>query len=194
MAISCRVLFEESCLCGVALQDAVYSAFPGGECEAEQVSSHSHGPVQDEEVLTKLIVDPIHYDRQTGQISPLAFNDATTLDLSLFREVLATDAEIQLAINEIIATGKKKDPIQNRTIQIVLQATAGQIRTERFESPERRMCMVYDTAEPEKPAHASVFTPTEARKGASQRRVRRALHDLFMKTPVRLEDYRSLSY
>ncbi|MDF2494574.1 hypothetical protein [Sphingomonas sp.] len=191
---SCAIIFGELCLRGAGLQDAVYAAYSKGECEAESISGHSPGRVEDNELLTKFIVDPIHLDPVTGVISPLAFQDATTIDLSLFREALAQDSELQAAINAIKATGASKLPPQERGIQLVMQTSAGDLRSLVFEDGSERMCMVYDTALPDKPAHASVFTPSVARKGAKQREVRRKLLALFSKKTVRLADYRKLSY
>ena len=191
---SCSVIFGELCLRGTDLQDAVYASYGKGECEAESISEYSPGRVEDDELLTKLIVDPIHFDPATGVISPLAFQDATTIDLSLFREALASDEELQSAIDAIKATGASKLPPQDRGIQLVMQATAGDLRSLAFEGGSERMCMVYDTALPDKPAHASVFTPTSARKGAKQREVRRKLLALFGQNTVQLVDYRDLSY
>lgn len=191
---TCSFLFEQSCLKATGLQDEVFKQFPNCECEKEQVSSFSPGPVQDDELLTKLIIHPIHYQSETGEIHPLAFNDATTLDLSLFREEAATDEEIQLAIDEIKATGQSKDPVQNRIVQLVMQARAADIRAEFFQDPSERMFAVYDTAVPDKPAHASVFTPPSARKGARQRQARRRLLEIFSARRVNLDNYRPLAF
>ena len=191
---SCTCLFEYSCLQGKALQDEVYIHYPDGDCEGQAVSSYSPGRVEDAELLTRLIIHPIHYDTQTGIVSPLAFNDATTIDLSVFREKFATDAEIQMAINEVRATGCTRIPPQDRVITLIMQAEASEIRASIFEDDGTRMCRIYDTGEPSKPAHASVFTPTRARKGSSQRSVRRKLLEIFSRMQVLPEKYRALVY
>lgn len=190
---TCAVLFFDPCNEGVQLQNLVYLHYPQGECEEVQCSLYSPGPVGDDEVLTRLIVHPIHFD-DDGKVSPLAFNDATTMDLSLFREGLAEDSEIQLAIDEIRKLGQSKVPPQNRLVQVVMQASAREIRDKTFESGGIWKFYIYDTGVAEKPAHASVFTPEVARKGAAQRKARKALLELFTKKTVIVDDYRNLNY
>lgn len=192
---SCEELFQNSALEGAELQDAVYANHPDGACEKVSVSRHSRGPVMDRELLTRLAVHPIHYDAERGTLSPLSFQDATTLDLSLFREDIATDQEIQLAIDEIVATGRAKLPTpQSRYIDVVLQAQAGELRSLMSRDGAERLIRLYDTAEELKPAHASGFTPPTARKGAGQRHARKELLRVFEKRIVPIEDYRSLNY
>jgi hypothetical protein len=191
---TCRMLFEGACLAGKGLQDEVYKHFPNGECENEAVSSFSIGPVRDDETLTRLIIHPIHYDVERGEVHPLAFQDATTLDLSVFREEIATDEEIQRAIDAVKSTGQSRVVPQERLVTLVMQATAGRIRELEFDDQPECMCRVYDTGSPLAPAHASVFTPTSARKGSKQRQVRRALLELFNAQRVTPEDYRPLQY
>jgi hypothetical protein len=194
IGITCSALFARVDLAGTALQDAVFASKPLGDCESVSISGFSPGPVSDSETLTKLILHPIHVDPVTGQISPMAFQDATTLDLSLFREQMAENSEIQLAIDQIRATGASKVPPQDRLLQLVMQATAEDIRGLRFDDNNERMCFVYDTGECDKPHHASVFTPTSARKGSRQRQVRKKLFELFSLKIVPLESYRSLAF
>lgn len=182
-------LFEHSCLTKIGLQDAVFQHYPDGECEVVSVSESSPGRVLDDETLTRLIIHPIHYDPQQNLVSPMAFQDATTLDLSLFREGHATDDELKLAAGEIAETGKSREIPQVRGVSMIMQASAHAIRALTFDKTGKRMCFVYDTAEPTKPSHASVFTPPNARKGSGQREVRRKLLELFVKTQLAPADY-----
>ena len=188
MQDACRAVFGSGAT-GKDLQDAIHASFPEGECEECSISEHSHGPVADDEILTKLIVDPIHIDK--GVVSPAAFTDAYSLDLSLFREELATDKEIQLAIDQIKNTGWGKESPQSRSIVAVMHASAESIRALRLDNPSGPMCRIYDTGEADKPAHASVFTPTRARTNKSdQRAIRRALLNAFG-TAKAMPNYRS---
>lgn len=191
---SCGFLFEGACLVGRLLQDEVHKHYPHGECEAARVSSFSPGRVEDAETLTRLIIHPIHYDPETQLVSPLAFQDATTLDLSVFREGHATDQEIQHSIDAVKATGETRVPPQERLVTLIMQATTAQTRALVFDGTTDRMCTVYDTGKPTSPAHASVFTPTCARKGSKQRQVRRALLELFGALRLAPDSYRPLQY
>lgn len=183
------------------LQDTVFCHYPAGDCEAEKVCHFSPGPVDDDECLTRLIIDPIHVDDRTGDILPLAFQDACTLDLSLFREKYAFDAEIQLAIDEIRHSGKNKTPPKDQVVRTVFQASARSIRELTFDDDNSRMCFIYDTATDQKPAHASVFTPSRTRRTQSlsqtrkyQRQVRKKLFEIFNNNKVLIENYRKLDY
>ena len=98
---SCRELFTSSGLSGTALQAAVEIQFPNGDCEQVTVSPYSPGPVADEETLTRLVFHPIHIHPTTGAPTSMAFADAWSSDLSVFREDKATDQEIALAIKQM---------------------------------------------------------------------------------------------
>lgn len=191
---TCRILFEGACLAGVRLQDEVFKNYPNGECEATKVSSFSPCPVDNNELLTRLIIHPIHYDEQKQQVSPMAFQEATTMDLSVFRELRATDAEVQHSIDQVKITGKARTKPQERFVFLVMQALTSDIRNLAFEDLPMPMCRVYDTAIPTNRAHASVFTPICARKGSRQRQVRRALLELFSLRQMDPEEYRPLEY
>jgi hypothetical protein len=140
-----------------------------------------------------MLVHPIHFDTQTGLVSPLAFADAVNLDLSVFREQNASDSEIQLAIDEIRKTGASKVPKQERIVTLVMQAQAAKVRNCTFEDDKSRMCFVYDTVTYDKPNHASVFTPERATKKGG-REVRRALLKLFSENRILPDNYRTLIY
>lgn len=193
MECQCRALFGIEGLHGSTLQSAVSKRFPVGECELCSVSAYSPGRVDPAEVITKLIVDPIHLDE--GQLSPVAFMDAYSIDLSVFREQLATDAEIQIAINQIKATGLKKSAPQLRSVVGVAQTTVAKLRNAIFSDSRDRMFFVYDTGEKDKPAHASVFTPERVKSSKSdQRAARKILHAAFSETIIDANDYRMLNY
>jgi len=45
--------------------------------ELQIASKHSPGPVRNEEVLYRQILNPIHYDTEANTFTPTAFNDAS---------------------------------------------------------------------------------------------------------------------
>ncbi len=69
-----------------------------------------------------------------------------------------------------------------------MDATASKIRAEVVKSTVSRAFRIYDTAESEKPNHASVFiTKTARSKNMGEKKVRRCLFELF----VAVQGYRS---
>lgn len=181
---TCRELFSTPGLKGKELQERVECQFPNGVCEAEAVSEHSPGPVEDMETLTRLIFAPIHVDTD-GLPIPMAFSDAWNSDLSVFREERASDLELDLAITQIKQIGLAKEPPKPRKLVAVSMATASQVRAVSLNNS--RVFRVYDTAEAKKPHHASVFVTKEGRAGMSEKQVRRRLFELF----TAVQEYRN---
>ena len=123
----CLDLFSNSKLAGIQLQEAVEANFPNGECEEVSVSKYSPCPVEPSETLVRLAFHPIHVDN--GRITSVAFMDVYRSDLSVFRDERATDTEIALAIEQMLVTGLKKSPPQNRHVAAVMTAGTGTIRS-----------------------------------------------------------------
>ena len=176
---ACQQLFTASGLTGSALQSAVEAQFPNGECEQVPVSPFSPGPVADGETLTRLIFHPVHTHPHTGVPIAMAFADAWSSDLSVFREERATDAEITLAIEQMKQTGLKKTPLQDRSVIGVMTATTARVRSEVTANDNVRAFRVYDTAEELKPHHASVFLTHAGRTKFTEKVARKRLFEIF---------------
>ena len=176
---ACIELFSQSGLSGVALQEAVEERFPAGDCEAVSVSDHSPGPVEDQETLVRLVFHPIHVDEKTGVVVSVAFTDAWKSDLSVFRDELARLEEIQLAIEQMKATGLRKTPPRERRVVEARSARVAAVRRDMLSKAQSRAFRVYDTGEKEKPHHASVFLTKAARSELSEKSMRKRLFELF---------------
>ena len=174
----CLKLFSLSGLSGVPLQNAVDEQFPNGECEIVNVSEHSPGPVGAHEALVRLIFNPIHVDG-SGQVVSVAFNDAWTSDLSVFRDEMASDQEILHAIEQIKMTGLQKNPPRERHVVQVRSARTVAVRKEILPKSQTQAFRVYDTAEADKPHHASVFLTKAARDELTEKSTRKRLFELF---------------
>jgi hypothetical protein len=155
---------------------AVDEAFPAGECERLPVSEFSPGCVHALEQLTRLVIHPIHVNNDGMPVS-IVFNDAWNSDLSLFREARATDTEIQIALAENRATGQARS--QDRSFFGVMYALADAIRRATFDGFAGPVFRVYDTAEANKPHHASVFMTRAAKKALTIKKVRKKLWETF---------------
>jgi hypothetical protein len=183
---TCRELFSTPGLEGKELQEKVEDQFPNGACEAVAVSEHSPGPVEDDETLTRFIFAPIHVDGGGVPVST-AFSDAWNSDLSVFREEGASDEELKLAITQVKEIGLAKEPPKPRKLVAVMMAKASQIRAEVVKPTSSKAFRIYDTADAEKPHHASVFVTKDGRTGMSEKQVRRRLFELF----AAVQEYRS---
>jgi hypothetical protein len=149
----CRDLYSQCLRDGCDFGVAADERFPDGRCERASVSEHSPGPVHPNEKLTRLVIHPIHMDNEKPV--SMVFTDAWNSDLSLFREKRATDMEIELALEENYATGRRKVPPQNRSFVGVMHARAFAIRRAVLDNGPMRAFRVYDTAQQTKPHHAS---------------------------------------
>ena len=130
---------------------------------------------------------PIHFD-QNGRLLSVAFTDAWRSDLSVFRDERATDAELELAIEEMKLTGASKTPPQNRRVAAAMVASAGAIRAQIVDGTSNEAFRVYDTAEATKPHHASIFLTQTARAKLTEKSVRKRLYELFS---IAAPNYRS---
>lgn len=164
---------------GDSLQIAVDEKFPNFFCEGEQCSMHSPGPVSDDEKLIFLLTDPGSYDRATGVVSPDAFRELTRRDLSVLRLKYTNDGETEATRSKIIARGASRNPPQPRRITEVCVVETKNLRSAQIN--DQRIFAVYDTALPDSPSHASVFTTTGVLKeqGIKRKRVRMLCHEIF---------------
>jgi len=173
---ACRDLYSACLNDGRDFGVAVDEAFPAGECERMPVSEFSPGCVQALENLTRLVIHPIHVNNDGMPVS-IIFNDAWNSDLSLFREARATDTEIQIALAENRATGQARS--QDRSFLGVMYALADAIRRATFDEFSGPVFRVYDTAEANKPHHASVFMTKAAKKALTIKKMRKKLWETF---------------
>lgn len=183
---SCLKLFECGQYEGRTLQIEVDNSFPEFVCESETCSSHSPGIVEDDERLAFLLIEPIHFDDQTGQISPDAFQEVTNRDLSLLREKYCT-VEMAEETRALLRIPRKPD--QQRYVEKVTITTATLVRQTTIEG--KRVICVYDTAIENNPSHASIFTTSEIlSSGAGRKKIRRICHALFSNEIEEFADFK----
>src|SRR5258708_17641301 len=107
----CCALFNDSDqndLAAVAEQQ-----FPNCHCEQFSVGEGSPGRIDDDEILYRMLTDPIDLDQDTGRIAREAFAQAYKDGLSIVRE-RATDAELEAVIKDILSVKPDKE---RRTIR-----------------------------------------------------------------------------
>ncbi len=168
----CAELFCESGFQGRQLQILVDKASPGFGCEKEKCSPFSPGPVQDEEEVAFLLINPLHYDEVRGVVVPSAFQELTNRDLSVLRLAHTTRDEAQKTRDELVARGADRIPPQLRTVSEVCIAKVSELRAPL--PAHGRLLGVFDTALEDKKSHASIFT-TEA--ALNDKRLRKTLRE-----------------
>lgn len=139
-----------------ALQLKVDEKFPDFHCEQEICSEHSPGPVNDEEKIAFILIDPLHYDDQRNMVVPEAFRELTVRDLSVLRIAHVSRQEAQSTRDALVARG----PIgrQERAVNEVVIGSVADVRAAMENN--QRVLAVYDTALDHCRSHASVFTRT----------------------------------
>jgi len=94
---------------------------PKCSCESESVSTHSPGPVDDSELVARLIYSPLHIDSTTGGVTEAVFSDAKDKGLSVQRMVHTTDARIRAVGESKLA----RDHTQGKTDREFLGIATG---------------------------------------------------------------------
>lgn len=146
---SCAEVFQSG-LRGRELQAEIDARFPGFTCEQCSVSPFSPGPVAATEKVIFLTIHPIHYDQETGVLSPVAFEQLTKNDLSLLRTAIATANEVDAVRSKLLGLGRVP-----RSIDWCCRVEVTAIRS--CLDAKGRTLGVYDTALENSRAHASVF-------------------------------------
>lgn len=179
---SCLECFCKSGLTGSALQKFVDEQHPNFECEKESCSIFSPYPVSQDEQLAFILIDPLHYDQVRGIIAPDAFQELTRRDLSTLRVRVATPSQADAIRDQLVMRGSAVED-QSRSVNEVCFATVEDIRS--AADGDGRYFAVYDTALANIPAHASIFTRSEAFENRlTRKKVRQKIHEIFTKHRV----------
>lgn len=177
---TCLEVFCECGLEGKSLQIHIDQCFPGFACELEPCSPHSPGPVNDNEEVAFLLINPLHYDAQRDVVVPSAFQELTNRDLSVLRLGHATKAEAVSVRDELIERGLDRVPPQMRLVEEVCIGSVSDLRSE--VEPHGRLLGVFDTALQDKVSHASLFTTGAVHANGRLRKVvRQRVHDVMTK-------------
>ena len=184
----CFETFCESGLSGKALQIIVDQLHPDFECEAHQCSPSSPGPVENDETVAFLLINPLHYDDDRKVILPDAFQELTNRDLSMLRVHHADPNEAIKTKEDLINRGLERVPPKLRTIDQVCLSRASALRAADIHG--RRILAVYDTALEGKPSHASVFTIEPVFHDKRLRKiVRHRVHEVMTKQVISFDEF-----
>lgn len=143
------------------------------EWEAETASSHSPGPIKNDETLIRYWLNPVHYDRQTGTLKATAFDDASNKGLSVNRLNHVSLEDIrdtaQVRVEAWIQANPDKIP---RELIGYSDFSAGEARSVQVVEPppSRRAFAVYDTANLQDKSHADVCQIVSTTQGGRSAR------------------------
>jgi hypothetical protein len=134
---------------------------PECRCEGVSVSDHSPGPVEDAEVLVRILVAPQHIDKKTGLPKSAALTTAGTIGLSVLREDRASDDEILRLATTLVQNARSKAGKPERAKKIgvfgVLRMACSIVRNFVWIGESKTSFCVYDTAREVWPSHADAF-------------------------------------
>jgi hypothetical protein len=157
---------------------------PDCKCETETVCiEHSPGPIKDDEVIIRFIRNNEgHYDSQTGEILPGAFEEVCTRGLSVIRRKFATDEQIKKQQVNDGHVGYLE--VEVKTIRDFKHSPDPNYNT--GHTYDVRIFGVYDTALENNTAHADIcqcifwINPSQKRESFNIR-LRKKLKDAFGK-------------
>ena len=147
--------------------------------ENETASLQSPGPVQNEEILIRQIISPHHFDAETKKLKTSAFTDSETFGLSVNR-LSHTTVEL---IHDVALERIEKANINAKNPKAfwgTVNFFCAEVRAIFYRSEEGvaplRGFVIYDTADPEDPSHADIFTAVPDK--AKVRSVRLSLQEI----------------
>ncbi len=129
--------------------------------ELETASEHSPCPVSNTEFLFRQIISPIHFDEDTGQITSAAFDDASSIGLSVNRELYTNKENVsQMAKDRVDSFNQTNLHKPQRNFAGIVKFVCNDIRqitihTNQSESPLRGFC-VFDTALEHDKSHSDI--------------------------------------
>jgi hypothetical protein len=154
---------------------------PECRCDKVSISAFSPGPVGNEEILVRFVVDPKHVNPD-GTIEVGFFHDASRNGLSLSRRRYLSDNKLHESGNKYLesmqaredkdATQKGRDPTLLRLAGLV-SFSAGQVRSHQIDG-ERRFCLT-DSARREERFHADIMFNGDFTKKSVRSKLREEL-------------------
>ena len=135
------------------------------------MSQHSSSPVASSEIVVRFVFSPIHRTRK-GELNPSFFSHTMTKGCSVQRESVASDDEL------LTFTRKSLSGREDLAWFGVATATSEALRGLKAPGTGSRAVCVYDTAEPDNPAHAEMCK-TQHIQEADAAELRRSLMSVF---------------
>lgn len=144
------------------------------EHESTSQSQHSPGPVKDPEELLRVLFYPEHVKDGCVLQTAIPLKDLRERGFSVDRRAFAIRSVIEQRISRQMATENMREERQENAIS---KFRCGAVR-ELLNEDGSRACIVIDTAEPENPAHASIYS-IEALGDGGLRKIRNLILPLL---------------
>lgn len=113
------------------------------------MSKHSPSVIANSEMLARFVFSPIQIDKK-GKVKPNSFSHVHSQGCSIQRDSVADNIEI-LALVKQVLSGQN-----NRAWKGVIFGQCHDMRSIMTDEVDHRAVCVYDTANPENPAHAEL--------------------------------------
>jgi hypothetical protein len=155
---------------------------PQCNCETVSVSQYSPGVVEDNEILIRQIYSPIHIDKQTEKILPLAFLDVQDKGMSVNRKTYSSIEELNKKVQYKLRSDEKRG--KGKVFEGVIYATCQDVRAIKTNDNLKAFC-VYDTGNKNDISHADICQAKSSRVGGSKMRLK--LREIFSDIPIKLD-------
>jgi hypothetical protein len=149
--------------------------------ESQTASPHSPGPVNDDELICRQIISPIHFDDATQKLTATAFDDASGKGLSVNRIKYETADGLQNTAE--LRTKQYNENNETKPARIfwgMINLSCAEVRTivvpSDVNGESMRGFAIYDTALKTDPSHADICQIVKQK--AQGRSVRSKLRDL----------------
>ena len=151
-------------------------------CEKVSVSQYSPGIIEDDEILIRQIYSPIHIDKQTGKILPLAFLDVQDKGMSVNRKIYSSIEELNKKVQYKLRLDEKRG--KGKGFEGIIYATCQDVRAIKTNDNLKAFC-VYDTGNRNDISHADICQTISSRVEGS--RIRSKLREIFSDIPIKLD-------
>lgn len=145
--VECRGFFGRRSEIGQEFWAELGKAHPRCGCEIVRVSSHSPGPVANEETLLTVVTNK-GFVSIDGRVEPTLFDSRMSNGISTDRKAHTTKEDYDLRANKLVAAHPNKENLGS--IELCVTSIRGI-----FHDNERAIA-VYDTGLPENSSHAEI--------------------------------------
>lgn len=170
----CLIFFKQFEECKSKAEELAKTG-KGIDWESLQASEHSPGPVQNEEHVARLVVNPIHIDPSDGSLKPSLMSDVKDKGGSVQRLAHLDERKmVEEAAQRMRERNMTSDANRHRSVHGTVTLSVEEIRRITTHNGYRAFG-VYDTARADDQAHADILMLTMNTKSQEARSARQQL-------------------
>lgn len=191
--MDCVELFEKAPSDSTRVK-VIDAAAPDCQCELRQVSPHRPDPVQPDEVLVRLVLDPTHTetDNNVTRFTTALFSDAYSFGSSCLRNASALPEEYHRTVEAIVKDRPKANDGTLKSLFGVVLVPVSELKKIQHDielpnkSIEKHVAFgVYATALEDRPSHADIMvnraaTISKSKANRATINLAKALQDNFI--------------